>query len=273
MAAASPDRAELRADCARCFGLCCAALAFARSADFAIDKPAGQPCPHLQPDYRCEIHPRLRQSGFAGCTTYDCFGAGQQLSQHTFGGQSWRQAPEIARLMFAVFPHMRQLHQLLWCLAEALAFPEAHPLYPDLHRAYEDVQRLTHEPPADLLARDLDADCRGPGALLRRASELVRSTVRTMPADRSGADLVGVNLRRADLRAASLRGASLIGANVRGADLRQADLLGADLRAADLREANLAGALFLHQSQLDAARGNAATRLSPALTRPAHWHR
>ena len=32
---------ELQADCAHCFGLCCVALPFARSADFAVDKPAG----------------------------------------------------------------------------------------------------------------------------------------------------------------------------------------------------------------------------------------
>lgn len=29
---------EVRADCSRCFGLCCVALPFARSADFAVDK-------------------------------------------------------------------------------------------------------------------------------------------------------------------------------------------------------------------------------------------
>jgi hypothetical protein len=34
-------RLTLRADCERCFGLCCVAPAFAASADFAIDKDAG----------------------------------------------------------------------------------------------------------------------------------------------------------------------------------------------------------------------------------------
>ena len=67
---------DLRADCARCFGLCCVAPAFAASADFAIDKPAGQACPHLAGDFRCGIHDELRPRGFPGCTVYDCFGAG-----------------------------------------------------------------------------------------------------------------------------------------------------------------------------------------------------
>ena len=80
------DRSGLRADCERCFGLCCVALPFAVSADFALDKPAGTPCPNLRGDHRCGIHAKLRPSGFTGCTVYDCFGAGQRVSQVTFGG-------------------------------------------------------------------------------------------------------------------------------------------------------------------------------------------
>ena len=90
-------RTELHADCARCFGLCCVALPFARSADFAVDKPAGTPCTNLQEDFRCGIHGALRERGFAGCTVFDCFGAGQKVSQVTFGGQDWRRAPGTAR--------------------------------------------------------------------------------------------------------------------------------------------------------------------------------
>ena len=44
-------RADLRADCAQCFGLCCVAPAFVASADFAITKPAGRPCPNLAADF------------------------------------------------------------------------------------------------------------------------------------------------------------------------------------------------------------------------------
>ena len=53
-------RARLRADCSRCAGLCCVAPAFAASADFAIDKPAGHACPHLRDDALCGIHAELR---------------------------------------------------------------------------------------------------------------------------------------------------------------------------------------------------------------------
>jgi uncharacterized protein YjbI with pentapeptide repeats len=62
-----------------------------------------------------------------------------------------------------------------------------------------------------------------------------------------------------------------VGADLRRADLRRADLSGADLRGADLSGADLSGSLFLTQAQLDSARGDHATRLSPSLARPASW--
>jgi uncharacterized protein YjbI with pentapeptide repeats len=63
----------------------------------------------------------------------------------------------------------------------------------------------------------------------------------------------------------------LLGADLREADLRQADLLGADLRGADVSGARLDETLFLTQPQVQAARGDDATRVPGVLTRPAHW--
>jgi hypothetical protein len=110
---------RLTADCASCFGLCCVALPFRASADFAFDKDAGTPCRHLRADFRCGIHSDLLQRGFRGCVAYDCFGAGQQVSQQTYGGRDWRQTPETAAEMFVVFGLMRQLHEVLMYLADA----------------------------------------------------------------------------------------------------------------------------------------------------------
>jgi uncharacterized protein YjbI with pentapeptide repeats len=262
---------SLRADCESCFALCCVAPAFSASADFAIDKPAGQACPHLQPDFRCAIHTHLREQGFRGCTVYDCFGAGQKVSQVTFGGQDWRRAPQTAAQMFEVFPIMRDLHELLWYLTEALTLRPARPLHSELSLAMEDTERLTHSSPDSLRELDVEALRQDVNVLLLRTSELVRAGVRPKKMDRRGADLIGAKLKGADLRGASLRGAHLIGADLRGADLRMADLTGADLRAADLRGANLTGSIFLIQSQLDAAKGDTETTFPPALTRPGHW--
>lgn len=268
--ASEGGRLGLRADCARCAALCCVAPIFAVSADFAINKKAGQACPNLQSGFRCSIHTQLRQKGFRGCAVYDCFGAGQKVSQITFGGQDWRQAPQTAQQVFSVFSIMRSLHELLWYLFEALTLQLATPLHSELRRALEETERLTHGTADELTQLDVAAHGRGINGLLLRASELERDGIQHRK-DFTRADLIGANLKGADLRGASLREAYLIAADLRGADLRMADLIAADLRDTDLRGADLTGSIFLIQSQLDAAKGNTETKLPPSFTRPAHW--
>lgn len=275
----SLDRSTLQGDCAGCFGLCCTALPYAKSADFPADKAAGVPCANLQPDYRCRIHEALREQGYRGCTVYDCFGAGQAVSQVLYGGIGWREAPQTAGQMFAVFPVVRQLYEMLWYLTEALSRPAAAALHEELAAVRSETERLAHQSPEEVLAIDVAAHRAIVGSLLGRVSALVRAEYRTRPAAGSkrrtdiarGADLIGAKLRGADLRGADLRGAYLIAADLRDADLRGADLLGTDLRDADIRGARLDDCLFLTPQQLSAAKGDARTRLPDAFHQPAHW--
>ncbi|MFD9697856.1 pentapeptide repeat-containing protein [Lentzea sp. NPDC059081] len=252
---------ELKGDCANCFGLCCVALPFARSADFAATKDAGTPCRNLLADHRCGIHDRLRQQGYAGCTVYDCFGAGQRVSQTVFGGVDWR-AGEREK-MFAVFPVVRQLHELLWYLAEAGRLDP----HDDLAAAYAEVERHAVAGPDEILALDVAEVRAKVNVLLLRTSERLRTSAKSY----RGADLIGARLRNRNLASADFRGAYLIGADLTGSDLSRADMIGADLRGADLSGADLATCLFLTQPQVNAARGNARTTLPEALARPAHW--
>jgi hypothetical protein len=170
-----------------------------------------------------------------------------------------------------VFAVMRQLHELLWYLGEALALPPARPLHAALSIALHETERLTHNGPDALVELDVGAHRRAVNTLLRRASELARAGAPRGQVDLSGADLTGKDLSGADLRGASLRGAYLIGADLSGADLNAADLTGADLRGADLRGADLTESIFLTQSQLDAAKGDPDTRLPSSLSSPTHW--
>ncbi|TDW22033.1 pentapeptide repeat-containing protein [Kribbella kalugense] len=262
-------RLDLRADCAQCAGLCCVALAITASADFAIDKPAGEPCPNLRHDFRCGIHARLRDGGFPGCTVYDCFGAGQKVTQVTYGGRDWRQAADSGAQMFEVFSVVRLLHELLWYLTEALELAPS--LHGELTRALDDTEQLTLGSPESLTALDVLAHRSRINDLLLQTSELVRAGVSPTPMSRRGSDLSGADLRGADLRGTDLRSAYLTGADLRQADLTTADLIGAELRDTDLRGAHLARSIFLTQMQLNAARGDATTTLPPRLTRPPHW--
>jgi uncharacterized protein YjbI with pentapeptide repeats len=254
----------LRADCASCFGLCCVLVPFTREAGFGATKASGVPCHHLQGDDRCGIHATLRDDGWPGCTVFDCFGAGQQVSQVTYGGVSWRDHHDLGE-MAAVLSVMRQLHEMLRHLVEAE--DRVAGVAGDL---LEQITGLVGETPAALLALDVDALRAEVGEVLGAASARVRSA-RPGGADLARGDLAGRDLRRTDLRGAALRGALLIGADLRGADLTDADLLGADLRGCDVRGADLAGALFLTQPQVNAARGDAGTTLPADLARPGYW--
>ncbi len=244
---------------------------FAASTDFAIDKPAGHPCPNLSGDHRCTIHDALRARGFPGCAAYDCFGAGQQVAQVTCAGTDWRSDPVAGRRMFDVFAVMRRLHQMLWYLAEALELEEAAALQPELLAAAEETGRMTALPADAVLGLDAEEHRDAVDALLERASRLARSAAGGEPRDLRGARLIEADLTATPLRGADLRGAVLLGATMVGADLALADLIGADLRAADLSGADLSHSIFLTQAQIAAARGNNATRIPPALTRPAYW--
>jgi uncharacterized protein YjbI with pentapeptide repeats len=136
---------------------------------------------------------------------------------------------------------------------------------------YEEIKRITLSSSDSLLAVDVPAHRENVNELLLKASELTRATVKGKKLDRRGADLMGAKLKGANLAGANLRSAYLIAADLRGANLRLADVIGADLRDADLCGADLSDVLFLTQSQINAARGDAATRIPDSVRRPAHW--
>jgi uncharacterized protein YjbI with pentapeptide repeats len=264
------DREDLRADCARCVGLCCVAPAFAASADFAVDKPAGVACPHLDGQFACRIHAHLRESGFAGCDVFDCFGAGQRVAGDVFPGDDPRAIPSAAPGMLRAFAVVRALQELLWHLVEARSLG-VEALDGALATAERATARLVRLGGADLLAVDVAGHRDAVNAVLLEASEQARARGGPLGADRRGADLAGADLRRTDLRRASLRGALLVRADLRGADLDRTDLTGADLRGARVHGADLAHALFLTPAQLRAAVGDATTALPAGYARPGHW--
>jgi hypothetical protein len=200
---------------------------------------------------------------------YDCQGAGQKVSQVTFRGRDWRGDPETAAELLGVYPVVRQLHEILAYLVEARQIAEDAAVRTEVEDLLAHVNGLTYLGADELLLVDVPAERNRAGELLARVSEAARRPL--PPRSQRNADLVGADLRDADLRRADLRGAYLIAADLRGADLRGADLLGADLRDAHLQGSDLTGGLFVTQAQLDSARGDADTRLSPQHRRPAHW--
>ncbi|MEN1987639.1 pentapeptide repeat-containing protein [Paenibacillus hubeiensis] len=282
---ATSGNPHLASDCEQCFGLCCVALPYGKSSDFAFDKPGGTPCTNLGQDYRCGIHDRLRQKGFKGCTVYDCFGAGQKLSQETYAGKDWRQHPELAAEMFDCLPVLKQIHEMLSYVREMLQLQDTRSIHAELQHAYEETEKLANLEPAAMLRLDLPAHRSVVNDLLLQASEMVRAKAysdagagghrsgsgKTKRKKLSGWDFLGAKLKGADLRGTSFRGAIMIAADLRNADMRRTDLIGADLRDADLSHADLRESIFLTQSQINSAKGSRETKLPTHLKHPEYW--
>lgn len=96
---------HFRADCSRCCGLCCVVPHQLAVQGFPIDKPAETRCAHLDDLQRCSIHASRQSCGYSACVAFDCFGAGQWITQRLFRGARWTDSPEIADQMFEAYRH------------------------------------------------------------------------------------------------------------------------------------------------------------------------
>lgn len=199
------------------------------------------------------------------------------MSQGFFAGKSWLERPETKDEMFSAFKSARQLHEMLWYLAEAQSRtfdPDSSAVAGQLRKTIEHALSGELSALFSLELQDLHSQVR---SLLIEVSEEVRASYFAAGDDhlgselKAGADLMGRTLKSRRLCGADLRGAYLIAADLRDSDLAGVDLLGADLRDARLEGADLSKALYVTQPQLNAARGSSATLLPSDLTMPSHW--
>jgi uncharacterized protein YjbI with pentapeptide repeats len=270
---------KFKSNCKKCFGYCCVALYFSTSEGFPSDKVAGEPCSNLEEDFSCAIHSSLLEKGLKGCTAYDCFGAGQKVAQVTYDGLDWHNGNEKAKQMFDVFSIMRQLHEMLWYLSEALLKATDSSLQSKIIHLIKETEELTYLNANAIIEFDIEVHRNKVNSLLRKVSEQVQARYskgsrKTMTQRKTIAgrlDLIGQDLRRIDLMGATLAGALLIAADLRGSNLAGANLIGADLRNADIRGADLSESLYITQSQVNAAIGDSSTRLPAWIEHPNSW--
>lgn len=156
----------LRADCSRCAGLCCVVPAFYSVQGFGFDKPAHSACRYLTLENRCAIHVKRAALGFRGCVGFDCYGAGQRVTQELCRGVSWRGSDEAAVRLFSAYTSCLALHRLMGMLvlAEATVPP---PLAAQMRVKREQLNELCRSEEA--MSGRLDS-----AALQREVLELVR---------------------------------------------------------------------------------------------------
>ena len=198
---------ELKIDCEKCFGFCCIALYFSKTDGFPEDKEPGKPCINLQRDFKCKVHKDLRKKGLKGCTIYDCFGAGQKVAQVTYEGHDWREGPEYSNKMYDVFIVMRQLHEMLWYLAEAYRLQKDEKIKEEISKMIDATENLTKLDKDTIIKVDLPGHRFRVNKLLLNTSKGIRNKLNKNGENRlrnrkmiSGRlNLIGADLKKVNL--------------------------------------------------------------------------
>ncbi|QHI72717.1 pentapeptide repeat-containing protein [Aminipila terrae] len=256
--------------CEECCGLCCTALYYAKTDGFPEDKAAGNPCMNLQDDFKCGIHEKLTKYNLKGCRSYDCFGAGQKVTQTIYKGMNWRNNPQIANQMYQVYLTVYQYQQMLWYLIQAAEAAPDNRQKDSIDLLVKENIMITRMEPERILASDVEKYRGRVNSVLKEVCKAVYKTQKKSFPE-YGTDCMGKNFRNEETRGRDFSMTLLIAANFEGCDLKQTNFLGADMRDVNLKNADLSESLFLTQMQINTALGNKLTKLPEYISRPETW--
>ncbi len=263
---------KLTIDCEKCCGLCCVALYFSKSDGFPTDKAAGKPCVNLMSDFSCSIHSELIECKMKGCLAYDCFGAGQMVTQSIYHSSDWKSMPEISEQMYKVFLIVWQLHQMLWYLVEASSLVSDSDIKNDIDALINENENITKLSPDEILNFDIDKYKSKINNILWNVTKLVSNANNTRSINKKTVDFIGKNFKKQNLDGRDLSMTLLIAANLEGCRLYGTNFLGADLRDANIKNTDLSKSIFLTQGQINSAIGNKNTILPSYLSLPISWN-
>lgn len=266
------DRNEsyrLTSDCSKCSGLCCIALYCFQSDGFPQNKPIGKPCIHLMDNYKCKIHSNLESMGMRGCIAYDCFGAGQYLTENIYGGVTWQTQPKRTKEICDMFVLVYRLFQLRFFLYESKKLASSELLLAEISRLLQENDMICRLPIEEMMQYLIEEYQDRVNSVLKRACIALTNYLgiknnfgqNFLNRNFAGKDLSGVDFNMKPLIASDFRNCQLKGATFIGADTRDANFDGADLREA----------VFLSQGQINAAKGSCRTKLPDHLKYPDTW--
>lgn len=256
---------SMQSDCAQCSGLCCTALFFSKMDGFPENKTAGKPCVNLLGDFRCKIHSQLENQKMKGCIGYDCFGAGQQVTQTIYKGQTWRTLPEQSQEIFDVFCTVFRMRQMNYFLTQAMILKGGKPVKDDILLLLEENRYICQSYPEIILSFDIEGYQQRVNIILKQVCSLYRGKKQSIQ------DFVGKSFKGKDMRGLDFSGRLLIGADFSNCILKGAIFLGADTRDADFSNTDMRDAVFLTQGQINWAKGNRNTKIPDHLIYPVTW--
>lgn len=260
----------MKCDCAHCSGLCCVALFFSKVDGFPINKSAGYPCINLLKDYRCKIHSMLENKKMKGCLGYDCFGAGQHVTQVIYKGNTWDNTSEKSTEIFDVFIAVYDLFQIRYYLEESLLIIPAQSLEGSLQLLIDENIQICKQSPCDILSFDLEEYRDRANIVLKQVCKLLEQSLHpdTCKIPRS---FFGGNFKGKDLSGSDLSTQLLIAADFENCIFNGTIFLGADTRDTNFTNSDLSQAVFLTQGQINSAKGSRSTKLPEHLDYPSTW--
>ncbi|WP_367270565.1 pentapeptide repeat-containing protein [uncultured Clostridium sp.] len=180
--------------------------------------------------------------------------------------------------MYDSFLIIRQLHEMLWYLAQSYILQHDEKVKAQIAILIDDTLDLTMSDINSLFNLDIESHRNKVNGFLKDTSEMIRKKARNSLNKSStkskkqihGKEFFGKDLTKADLCGADLRGALLIAANLSSTNLNGADFIAADLRDADFSGADLSGSIFLTQAQINSTKGNSQTKLPPMIKCPSY---
>lgn len=252
--------------------MCCVALYFSKAEGFPENKKAGTPCKNLQTDYQCSIHAQLSANSLKGCISYDCFGAGQQVTSLMPKRPIWNAiSPKEKDMIFSAFLTVMQLHHSLWYLAEAttLCLPKTEK--EQLELLLIEGKKLAEQPIEVLQNRNIKPFQNKTNHLLKIISQEIRMKFCSDNKTVYSQNYMGKSLKRRNFTGQDFSMSLLIAASLEQSNLYGVNFLGADMRDTDIKNTDLSHSLFLSQMQINSARGNKMTVLPPYLSKPSIW--
>ena len=257
---------KLRIDCNNCSGLCCVALYCAKTDGFPENKNAGIPCKYLNSDFQCEIHSKLIDMNMRGCLAYDCFGAGQKVTQDLFPNTTWKSDQEKSKIIFEVFLRVFQLHQMEWYLLESLTLVKDKNLSDNIEQLILKIEHVLEQSYENVLDFEITSFRLEVNPILKLISRQYAKTNQL-----NGKDMIGKNFKMTNLDGKDFSMSLLIAANFEGCSLNYTNFLGADLRDTNFKNTDLSSCLYLTQIQINSSVGNKNTILPKNLIHPISW--
>lgn len=261
---------DLKVDCSKCSGLCCTALFFSKIDGFPENKVAGKPCTKLKNDYKCTIHHELEKRNMKGCIGYDCFGAGQHVTQYIYKGETWQTSKELSEEMFNVFVIIFQLYQIRYFLEEAILVIPAKELWSDIENFINENKTICNSTPQSIINFDIEGYRNRVNIILRQVSASILKCFKNSD-NRKLTDFLGRSFKNRDMSGLDLSMKLLIATNFDNCTFHGTIFLGADTRDTDFSNADLREAVFLSQGQINSAKGNKNTKLPYHLDYPVTW--